>query len=186
MSVIGARARVGRKPTPTKAKDKMVTQAMKTWLRKLFAWWPWKQSTKVEHAHAASPLNKGTTQGAISRSAIDGGASQPQSGIAQRLSTIEEWPERFVQPPSPPLLPPPVSPPAASEVPETPLPPPLTSSADKGADIFSSDVPSTPTPMPGRAPTAEQQLEFLHYLVKRGIVNEGFEEGKIPEQYRRE
>jgi hypothetical protein len=59
-------------------------------------------------------------------------------------------------------------------------------STDKTADIFSSAVPSTPASMPGRAPTPEQQLEFLHYLVKRGIVNEGFEEGKIPEQYRRE
>ena len=174
----------------------MITQAIKNWLRKLFAWWPWKQPTEIEHAHAASPLNKGTTQGAISRSAIDGIVSQPQSGIAQRLSTIEEWPERVVKPLSPPpqpLLPPPVPPAAASELPETPLPPPSTSSVDKArastdkaADIFSSDAPSTLTPTPGSAPTPEQQLEFLHYLVKRGIVNEGFEEGKIPEQYRRE
>lgn len=31
----------------------------------------------------------------------------------------------------------------------------------------------------------EQQLAFLQYLVSRGLVNEGFEEGKIPEQYRK-
>jgi hypothetical protein len=62
----------------------------------------------------------------------------------------------------------------------------LTSPADKAADIFSSDAPTTPAPTLGSAPTPEQQLEFLHYLVKRGIVNEGFEEGKIPKQYRRE
>ena len=163
----------------------MVTQAIKNWLRKLFSWWPWKQSTEIEQTHGASPLNKGTTQEAISRSAIDGVASQPQPGIAQRLSIIEEWPDRVVKPLSPtpqPLLPPPV----ASEFPETPLPPPLTSSVDKATDIFASDVPSTPAPMPDRTPTPEQQLEFLHYLVKRGIVNEGFEEGKIPDQYRRE
>src|SRR5438477_8047068 len=127
----------------------MITQAIKNWLRKLFAWWPWKQSTEIEHAHAASPFNKGTTQGAISRSAIDGSASQPQPGIAQRLSTIEEWPERVVKPLSPPPSPPPVSLPAASELPETPLPPPLIAPVDKAADIFSSDVPSTPAPMPG-------------------------------------
>src|SRR5947209_5593139 len=145
----------------------MVTQAIKNWLRKLFAWWPWKQSTEIEHAHAASPLNKGTTQGTVSRSTIDGVASQPQPGIAQRLSTIEEWPERVVKPLSPPpqpLLPPPLPPPDASELPETSLPP-LTSPVDKprgdainqvptdkAADIFSSDVPSTPAPMPGRGP----------------------------------
>jgi hypothetical protein len=56
----------------------------------------------------------------------------------------------------------------------------------KAADIFSSDVPSTPGPTTGLRPTSEQHLEFLHYLVKRGIVNEGFEEGKIPDQYRKE
>jgi len=95
---------------------------------------------------------------------------------------MEERPERVVQP----LPPPPLPSSAASELPETPLPPPLTSSADKAVDIFSSDMPSTPAPLPGRAPTPEQHLEFLHYLVKRGIVNEGFEEGKIPEQYRKE
>jgi len=38
------------------------------------------------------------------------------------------------------------------------------------------------TPPP--TPTPEQKLEFLHYLVKRGIVNEGFAEGQIPKQYR--
>jgi hypothetical protein len=35
------------------------------------------------------------------------------------------------------------------------------------------------------APSGEQKLEFLHYLVKRGIVNEGFTEGQVPEQYRK-
>jgi hypothetical protein len=34
------------------------------------------------------------------------------------------------------------------------------------------------TPMP------EQQMAFLKYLVSRGLVNEGFEEGCVPEQYR--
>jgi hypothetical protein len=28
-------------------------------------------------------------------------------------------------------------------------------------------------------------LAFLHYLVKRGLVNEGFTEGQVPKQYRR-
>ena len=164
----------------------MVTQAIKNWLGKLFSWWPWKQPTPIEHAHVARPLNKGTSLEAISRSAIDGAAPQSQPGIVQRLSTIEEWPERFVKPvsQSPP-------PPASSELPETPFPGALTSPIDKGkdgsinrpptdkaADIFSSEVSSTPT--------FEHQLQFLHYLVKRGIVNEGFEEGKVPEQYRKE
>jgi hypothetical protein len=40
-------------------------------------------------------------------------------------------------------------------------------------------------PLTPPAPTREQKLEFLHYLVKRGIVNEGFAEGQVPEQYRK-
>jgi hypothetical protein len=33
-------------------------------------------------------------------------------------------------------------------------------------------------------PIPEQQMAFLKYLVSRGLVNEGFEEGCVPEQYR--
>jgi hypothetical protein len=40
-------------------------------------------------------------------------------------------------------------------------------------------------PLTPPAPNREQKLEFLHYLVKRGIVNEGFAEGQVPEQYRK-
>jgi hypothetical protein len=34
-------------------------------------------------------------------------------------------------------------------------------------------------------PTPEQQMAFLQYLIHRGLINEGFEDGKIPEQYRK-
>jgi len=37
---------------------------------------------------------------------------------------------------------------------------------------------------PALKPTPEQQLDFLNYLVKRGLVNEGFTEGRVPQQYR--
>jgi hypothetical protein len=33
-------------------------------------------------------------------------------------------------------------------------------------------------------PTSGQQMAFLRYLVSHGLVNEGFEEGQVPEQYR--
>jgi hypothetical protein len=33
-------------------------------------------------------------------------------------------------------------------------------------------------------PASEQQMAFLRYLVSHGLVNEGFEEGQVPEQYR--
>jgi hypothetical protein len=152
----------------------MVTQAIKSWLRKLLAWWPWRQSTQIGYHHVTGSLNKGTTQGAVSHSTIDGVASHP--GMAQRRSTIEEWPEPIVQPPSqlaastPPPL---VTPQAPNELSEIPLSPPLTSPIEHAASV------------PTYEPTSEHHLEFLHYLVKRGIVNEGFEDGKIPKQYRR-
>ena len=92
------------------------------------------------------------------RSAID--------GVFPRRSTIEEWPERIVQP-SPPLLE------ERTEITFPSLPPPATEKVKEIHDI---------SPTPG----AERQLEFLRYLVKRGILNEGFAEGTVPDQYRKE
>lgn len=47
------------------------------------------------------------------------------------------------------------------------------------------DLTLSITPFDGEtAPIPVQQMAFLKYLVSRGLVNEGFEEGSIPEQYR--
>lgn len=123
----------------------MITQAIKNWLHKMFAWWPWKKPSEIEFTHDAGPINKGAAPGSISRSTIDGVV--PQAGAIPRLSTIEGWPERDDQPPFP----------AADELP----PPPVEMAED---------------PVVVDTPPAEQRLKFLRYLVKRGIVNEGFEE----------
>jgi hypothetical protein len=158
----------------------MITQAIKNWLRKMFAWWPWKQSSHITYFHAVGSLNKGLSQETASRSTIDGVA--PQAGITPRLSTIEEWPERVVQPQPQfpnasehaerPLLPPPPALPPTEQPEDKQMPERESTAATKEP---AHDVPSTP----------ERQLEFLEYLVRRGIVNEGFEEGKEPEQYRK-
>lgn len=149
----------------------MITQAIKNWLHKMLAWWPWRKSSEIEYSHAASPLNKETAEESASRSLTDGVTSQP--GITPRLSTIEEKrPERIVHP----LFP------AANER----LSPP-TSSIDNGTEPLPalSQEEGTSLVVPSSSsPTYEQQLEFLYYLYKRGIVNEGFEEGKAPDQYR--
>jgi hypothetical protein len=142
----------------------MLTQTIKSWLHKMFAWWPWKQSTQVEHPHVANPLNTGTSQESVPRPTIDGVAHQ--AGIAPRLSTIEEWPERVVQPDLP----------AASEFTETPLLPVSTSPVEISND---SKTPGDEASVGIRSsPSPQQRLEFLHYLVQRGILNEGFEEDK--------
>lgn len=82
----------------------------------------------------------------------------PQASMTPRLSTIEERPERAIS--------------APNDMAETPLPPSLRSPVDiatePGKENASPAVPSTPTP--------QQRLEFLQYLVKRGLVNEGFED----------
>ena len=125
------------------------THAIKNWLHKMFAWWPWKQSTQIEYSPYANSLNKGTTQETMSKSLIDG--IVPQTGNVPRLSTIQEWPERVVQ----------TDVTAKNEFPEA-LPP--GSSGDE-----------TPTGVQ-TSPSTQQRLEFLQYLIKRGTVNEGSED----------
>ncbi|HLJ33569.1 MAG TPA: hypothetical protein VKU38_07960 [Ktedonobacteraceae bacterium] len=171
----------------------MITQAIKRWLHKMFAWWPWKTAPETDYAPVTTPIHKGITQNiqdihnannAIPWSTTEGVA--PQSGVTPLIfgqgegsrSTIGEWPERVVQ-----------SSPLANEKNEPPSPllptiPPVEQTIDSDANNTSieakaiySDAPPTPTP--------EQQLEFLSYLVRRGLVNEGFPEGQVPEQYRK-
>ena len=138
-----------------------LTQAIKNWLHKMFAWWPWKQSTQIEYSPYANSLNKETAQETLSKSVTDGIA--PQTGIVPRLSTIQEWPERVVQ----------TDVTAKNELPETPS---LGSSGD-GEPMKKSATPKDETPAGMQtSPSTQQRLEFLQYLIKRGIVNEGVEE----------
>jgi len=171
----------------------MITQAMKRWLHKMFAWWPWKSTSETNAVPVTTPIHKGVTQNfrdihsehsAIPWSPTEGVV--PQSGVTPLIfgqgessrSTIGEWSERVVQSssfanekaePPPPLLP--VNPPVEQTIDSG------TGNTSIETNAFLSDVPPTPTP--------EQQLEFLSYLVRRGLVNEGFPEGQVPEQYRK-
>ena len=178
-----------------KGQKTMITQAIKRWLHKMFAWWPWKTESELDVVPVTTPIRGGITQNfrdihnehnAISWSTNEGVA--PQSSVTPLIfgqgeatrSTIGEWPERVVQ-----------SSPLANEKAEPPSPllpanPPVEQTLDSNnstgntsveAKAIFSDVPPTPTP--------EQQLEFLSYLVRRGLVNEGFPEGQVPEQYRK-
>ncbi len=142
-----------------------LTQTIKNWLHKMFAWWPWKQSTQFEYSNAVNPLNQGLIQDTLSRSTIDGIATQ--TGIVPRFSTTEEWPERIVQSDLP----------TADEFAETPS---VSSAPSSDGEIIKAPATSADgtfaeaqTP-----PSPQQRLEFLHYLIKRGIINEGIEEEK--------
>jgi hypothetical protein len=138
----------------------------------MFAWWPWKEATEPEYSHVSSTLNTTTTPESGSQSVNDGAA--PQTGLTPRLSAFEGRPERVLPPGFPPT----------SERNEIPLSsPPIETVREIPLPVNSSDTPALILPSP--APTPRQQLEFLEYLIRRGIVNEGFEEGQVPEQYRR-
>jgi len=137
----------------------MITQAIKQWLHKVFGWW--RPQQKKEYLQTPSSLNQGATQGMAARSTSE--------GVSPRRSTIEEWPERIVQP-SPPLL---------EERAGTSFPPPP---LEKAREVSIEGPASSISPNP----MAERHLEFLRYLVKHGLVNEGFAEGTVPDQYRKE
>lgn len=176
----------------------MITQAIKRWLDKMFAWWPWKIAPETDFVPVTTPIHRGVTQNfrdarnadnAISWTTTEGVA--PQSGVTPLIfgqgettrSTIGEWPERIVQsspfanektePPSPSPLPP-ANPPVEQKIDSSNS----TSNTPIEATAIFSNIPPTPTP--------EQQLEFLAYLVRRGLVNEGFPEGQVPGQYRKD
>ncbi|HLZ61937.1 MAG TPA: hypothetical protein VKR06_33755 [Ktedonosporobacter sp.] len=150
----------------------MGTQAIKRWLYKLFSWWPWKHSPEGGYPQVVSNVNQG--QGPLWQA----NGSMPQPGMASVVveqgreeknpetsrSTIDERSDRITQQKSP--------------------------AAEENANTSLTSLPFTEGitsrgESPPPAPTQEQQLAFLQYLVRRGLVNEGFAEGQTPEQYRR-
>ncbi len=140
-----------------------LTQTVTNWFHKMFAWWPWRQSKQIEYAPHSSSLNKGTTQESTSKSIHEG--ATPQTGIAPRLSTMQEWPERVVQTD--------VS--AESGFPETHP----SGAPENGESIEKPAIPTNENTAGMQAsPSMQQRLEFLQYLVKRGIVNEGFDDDR--------
>jgi hypothetical protein len=138
----------------------MITQAIKGWLQKRFAWWPWKQTTPIENQQVAGVVAQEPPTQTASWSTREG--SVPQAGINSRLFTRENRSEPTVQARS-----------EAADLDQPPLSPPVSA--------ISTDVakPAGETgDTPQHAPTTEQRLEFLRYLVQQGIVHEGFEKKK--------
>ncbi|MBA2394803.1 MAG: hypothetical protein H0V70_18920 [Ktedonobacteraceae bacterium] len=149
----------------------MITQKIKGWLSRLFAWWPWKRSPETSYAQAISNMNSGMTQEAMLRNTVDG--PLPQTGstsVAVEQGRGEDIPES--------------SRPTTEERPEQILP---------SHPFTAEETPKPPTdtekkPLaveaPPPSPTPEQKLAFLQYLVKRGTINEGFSEEQLPRQYK--
>ena len=137
----------------------MITQTIKRWFRTMFAWWPWKSTPPAAYRQASGPLGMNTSQEGISRSAVEG--TTVQTSITPRLSTIEERPQHPIS----------AQKSVTNDIAETSLPPSLRSPADNATEPGNISVSPAVS-----APTPQQRLEFLRYLVQRGIVNEGSEE----------
>ncbi len=148
----------------------MITQTIKHWLRKMFAWWPWKQPEQTTYADAPGPPQQGALDRLHSHSAIDGSASQ--AGGAPRRAAPDGWPGQFI----PPAAPSPPGEPAAS------LPPYPQTSASSSHEPPGSSAPHSEAQHATPVDMQERNLEFLRYLVQRGLINEGFEKEQTPEQ----
>ena len=154
----------------------MITQAIKHWMSKLFAWWPWRKSSDTSYVQTVSNLNKNAAQETLWRAAADGPGPQPSVtsvAIEQGRSetspstdrpAIDEHTEQVVQ--------------------SSPIEGSAPSSQSPSKELPQGRTPSTEDSQ-APSPTFEQRLVFLRHLVKRGIVNEGFAEGMVPDQYKK-
>ncbi len=152
----------------------MITQTIKQWLNRLFAWWPWKRSIVTDGPYTASDLNWSTTQEPIWRLTLD--RTVPQPGITTII--VEQEREEILPEPGRSIM---EERPEYSPLPSVqPLLPPVAEEEGSRETTTESDTESNLSTL---SPTQEQQWAFLRYLVKQGIVNEGFSDGQVPEQY---
>ncbi|GAC1435479.1 MAG: hypothetical protein NVS4B1_28900 [Ktedonobacteraceae bacterium] len=147
----------------------MITQGIKRWLQSFFAWWPWKHVSEDDYAQTPGSLKKGNAQETLFFTTVDGPYAQPaQPGItsvAVEPLPIEEdaVPESgwaTAEERSFPLLKP-IAEDSGS------IPAPIVEEKIHLVHEHSAAVQDRPDPTP------QQRLEFLRYLVERGIVNEG-------------
>jgi hypothetical protein len=158
-------------------KNKMTTQAIKHWLSRLFAWWPWRKLPATGYAQTASSGNKGPLSEPAWRTTVEGASPQPGTtsvavdhksdestleGKRSALETPQEMPQAAHQ----------LS--AAEDLNTTHTTSPHTQNAEHAQR--DGTAPS---------PTVEQRLAFMRYLAQRGLLNEGFAEGQVPDQYKR-
>ncbi|HEU5229317.1 MAG TPA: hypothetical protein VFU49_15985 [Ktedonobacteraceae bacterium] len=155
----------------------MITQAIKHWMSRLFTWWPWRKSSDTSYVQTVGNLNKSVTQEAVWRVTVDG--PEPQSSMTSVVieqGMGETFPEasRIIDEHGEQIAP--SSSPSLEEHVSTSQPP----SRELTPENTASPVESTTS-----SPTFEQRLIFLRHLVKRGVINEGFAEGQVPEQYKK-
>jgi hypothetical protein len=150
----------------------MITQAIKRWLYKLFSWWPWKSAPATGYSQTLTNGNLGSAT--VWRTTMEG--PLPQAGMMS--VAVEQDEDNAIPDPGWP---------SSDNLPERPVQPssPMAAELHDPTGLPSTDIPAISTGNAPPSPTFEQQLAFLQYLVKRGLVNEGFSEGQVPKQYRR-
>ncbi len=151
----------------------MITQGIKRWLQNLFSWWPWKHSSETDYAHTASTLNKSTTQDALFFTAVDGTYAQPDTQLGTTSVAVE---------------------PLEANTSSESIRPVSEERSFSSMKVFGEEANESSTssiveerkkvpregdaaaqiPLIPATPTPQQRLEFLRYLVERGIVNEGY------------
>ncbi len=151
----------------TRARDNMITQGIKRWLQSLFAWWPWKSVSEDDYAQTPGTLNKGTSQETLFFTTVDGPYAQPaQPGITS--VAVEPIEEDVVTESGRPT---------ADERSFSALKPIVDDSGSLPAPIIEEKIQAVQQPDAAvqdiPAPTPQQRLEFLRYLVERGLINEG-------------
>ncbi len=143
----------------------MITQTIKRWFGKLFAWWPRQRSATTATSPTEVHLTKGRTTDHTWWQPVDGPVARPN---ITSVAVEQEYEKPFSDPADD------RSEPITQPSPELQAPP-LSSSPSfmETAEMH----PNMPSPVSGTEPptstaTVEQRLAFLRYLVQRGIVNE--------------
>ena len=168
----------------------MLTQGIKRWLQSLFAWWPWRRAEEMDYTQTTGPLSRGTSSEMLFRTAIDGPHTQPAQHTIITIPVepfedeeIVEWPPFENRERTSPLPPPTTSMPPVSPVPmeedEEALP--FSELYEHQQALMASKQEKTPEEQEAQPsqmqrelsePTTQQRLEFLRYLVQRGIVSD--------------
>jgi hypothetical protein len=156
----------------------MIAQTLKQWLGRLFAWWPGRQRTRTGVPGGTDAARQRSVHGMQASSTFEGLA--PQAGLMPRRPTIGEWPDPFV----PPTI---ATPPGSASGTSLPtLQAAAQPESERAGAELSASPPSDSDPREAASTPSSQErhLEFLRYLVKHGLVNEGFDREHTPDQYR--
>ncbi len=151
----------------------MITQTIKQWLNTLFAWWPWKRSSTTRYVQVVDATTRGVTQEQMWRTTVDGPIPQPGNmSVAVEQGMDESIPDLS-------------SDDRAGRITQYSPVTGITSSSLLPAEPIQPEKIGDVRDVPAPVATFERKIAFLQYLVRRGIVNEGFVDGREPEQYRR-